>query len=103
MDLCVCESEDHENGVSVGVNVTLLSTIHTNRCRCNERLNTKTEGSELLGNTGFRGGRVHLKIETRLRGEMFEGVRGEKISEVYVLFIGYIRILVVYYESLKRA
>jgi hypothetical protein len=25
MDLCVCESEDHEYGVGVGVNTTLLS------------------------------------------------------------------------------
>jgi hypothetical protein len=34
--------------------------------RCDERLNTKTEGSTRLGYTGFRGGLEHLKIETRL-------------------------------------
>ena len=49
----------------------------TNRCRYNERLKIKTEGSKRLSNTGFHGGRVNLKIETRLRGEMFESVRGE--------------------------
>jgi hypothetical protein len=46
-------------------------------CRCNERLKAKTEGSKLLAYTGLRGGRGHLKIKTRLRGEMFESVRGE--------------------------
>ena len=54
--------------------------MHTNRCRCNERLKTKTEGPKHLANTGLRGGRVHLKIETRLSeplGEMIESVTGE--------------------------
>ena len=41
------------------------------------RENTKSEGSKHLTNTGLTGGRVHLKIETRLRGEMFESVMGE--------------------------
>ena len=54
-----------------------VEEIHTNRCRYNERLKTKTEGSKRLSNNGLRGGRVHLKIETRLRGEMFVSVRGE--------------------------
>ena len=38
-----------------------------NRCRCNERPKTKTEGPKLM------------KIETRLRGTMFESVRGEYV------------------------
>jgi hypothetical protein len=33
---------------------------------CDERLNTKTEGSTRLTYTGLRGGLEHLKIETRL-------------------------------------
>ncbi len=45
--------------------------------RCNERLEAKTEGSKRLAYTGFRGGRGHLKIVTKLRGERFESVRGE--------------------------
>ncbi len=45
------------------------------RCRCNENLEAKTEGSKLLAYTGLCGGRGHLKIETRLRGERFESVR----------------------------
>ena len=35
------------------------------------------EGSKRLGNTELHGGRVYLKLETRLRDEMFESVRGE--------------------------
>jgi hypothetical protein len=46
-------------------------------CRCNERLNAKTERSTRLIYTGFHGGLKHLKIETRLRGERFESVMGE--------------------------
>ena len=30
-----------------------VQRIHTNRCRYNERLTTKTEGSKLLGKTGI--------------------------------------------------
>ena len=56
-----------------------LKGIHTKRCQCNERLKTKTEGSKLLTNTELRGERVHLKIETRLRGEMFESMRVEYV------------------------
>jgi hypothetical protein len=37
----------------------------------------KTEGSTRLADTGLRGGLGHQKIETRLRGERFESVRGE--------------------------
>ena len=46
-------------------------------CRCNERLGAKAEGSTRLACTGFHGGLEHLKIETRLRGERFESVKGE--------------------------
>ena len=28
MDLCACESEEHEHGVGAGVDTTLLSDIH---------------------------------------------------------------------------
>jgi hypothetical protein len=38
-------------------------------CRCDERLQTKTERSTRLTYTGFRGGLEHLKIESRLIDE----------------------------------
>jgi hypothetical protein len=37
----------------------------------------KTEGFKLITYTGLYGGRGHLKIETRLRGERFESVMGD--------------------------
>jgi hypothetical protein len=43
-----------------------LKRIHVRVCRCNERLNPKTEGSTLLTYTRFSGGLGNLKIETRL-------------------------------------
>jgi hypothetical protein len=46
-------------------------------CRCDERLRAKAEGSTRLTYTGLRGGLEHLKIETRLRDERFESVKGE--------------------------
>jgi hypothetical protein len=45
--------------------------------RCDERLRAKAEGSTRLTYTGFRGGLEHLKIETRLRDERFESLKGE--------------------------
>ena len=54
-----------------------LKRIIIYECRCNERLKAKTEGSTRLTYTGLRGGLEHLKIETRLRGERFESVKGE--------------------------
>jgi hypothetical protein len=57
--------------------VSFNLTVSVCVCRCNERLKTKTEGSKLLTYTGFHGGQGHLKIETMLRGERFESVRGE--------------------------
>ncbi len=46
-------------------------------CWCNERLKVKNEGSTRLGYTGLYRGLEHLKIETRLRGERFESVKGD--------------------------
>ncbi len=46
-------------------------------CRCDERLKSKVEGSTRLTYAGLCGGLEHLKIETRLTGEMFEIVMGE--------------------------
>jgi len=39
----------------------------------------KSEGSTLLSYTGLCGGLEHLKIETRLRVERFENVKGEYV------------------------
>ncbi len=46
-------------------------------CRCDEKLRVKSEGSTHLVHTGFHGGLEHLKIETRLRDESLESVKGE--------------------------
>ena len=54
-----------------------LKGIHIYGCRCNERLKSKSEGSKHLVYTGLSGGLGHLKIETRLRVERFESVRGK--------------------------
>jgi len=54
-----------------------INRILTYECRCNERRRVKSEGSTRLVYTGLRGGLEHLKIETRLRGERFESVKGE--------------------------
>ena len=54
-----------------------LKRIPMNVCRWNERLKDKTEGSTHLTYTWLYGGLKHLKIETRLRDEMFESVKGE--------------------------
>ncbi len=69
-----------------------------NECRCDERLKAKSEGSTRLTYTGLRltyvcrcderlkvkteytglsDGLEHLKIETRLKNEMFASVMGE--------------------------
>ena len=45
--------------------------------RCDERLETNTEGSTRLVYTGLNGGLEHLKIETRLIDERFASVMGE--------------------------
>jgi hypothetical protein len=45
--------------------------------RCDERLNTRSEGSTHLVYTGFLGGLEHQKIETRLIDERFTSVMGE--------------------------
>ncbi len=54
-----------------------LNRIRIHECRCNERLRVKAERSTLLVYTGLYGGLKHLKIETRLRDERFESVKGE--------------------------
>ena len=45
--------------------------------RYNERRKAKTDRSTHLAYTGLGGGLEHLNIETRLRGERFESVKGE--------------------------
>ena len=49
------------------------------KCRCDERLKTKAEGSTHLTccHTGLLEGLEHLKIETRLIDERFASVMGE--------------------------
>jgi len=47
------------------------------RCRCYERLQTKTKEFTLLTYTGLVVELEHLKIETRLIAEMFANVMGE--------------------------
>jgi hypothetical protein len=54
-----------------------LKRILIHECRCNERLKAKVDGSTRLTYTGLCGGLEHLKIETRLRDERFESVKGE--------------------------
>jgi hypothetical protein len=54
-----------------------LKEIRMCGCRCNERLNAKTDGSTLVTYTGLHRELEHLKIETRLIGESFECVMGE--------------------------
>ena len=54
-----------------------LKRIHISRCRCNERLKAKTDGSKHLTYTGLRVDLEHLTIETMLIGESFECVMGE--------------------------
>ena len=46
------------------------------------RLKSKTEGSKRLVYTGLRGGRGELRIETGIRGERLEGVRGECVCDL---------------------
>ncbi len=46
-------------------------------CRCDERLNSKPEGSTRLTYTWWSGGLEHLKIVTRLIDERFASVMGE--------------------------
>ena len=60
-----------------------LKKIIICKCRCNERLKAKAEGSTRLAYTGLCGGLEHLKIETRLRGERFESVKGERTKTEY--------------------
>ena len=56
-----------------------LKRIPIYECWCNERLKAKAEGSTRLAYTGLRGGLEHVKIETRLRDERFENMKGEYV------------------------
>ena len=57
-------------------------------CRGYERLKAKSEGSTRLTYTGLCGGLEHLKMETRLRDERFESLKGEcVISNGYTIYI----------------
>ena len=56
-----------------------LKGIHICGCRCNVRLKTKTDGSTRLTYTGLCGELEQLKIETRLIGESFECVMGDRV------------------------
>ena len=49
------------------------------KCRCDERLKTKTEKSTLLKYTDLLGELEHLKIKTRLIDEMLASVMGEYV------------------------
>jgi hypothetical protein len=64
-----------------------VKTRPTYECPCDERLKTKSEKSTHLSYTGLFGELEHLKILTRLIGEMF-------VSVMCLLFV--------YYESIKR-
>ena len=59
----------------------------TYECRCDERLSSTGDGSTRLTYTGLCGGLEHLKIETRLRDERFQSVKGESVipKKVYLL------------------
>jgi hypothetical protein len=54
-----------------------LKRIPIYMCWYNERLKAKDEGSIRLVHTVLCGGLEQLRIETRLRGGMFESVMGD--------------------------
>ena len=56
-----------------------LKTRHIYECRCDERLQTKSEKSTRLTYTGLLGELEHLKIKTRSINEMFASVMGEYV------------------------
>ena len=68
--------------VSYGEIKRVLKRMFIYECRCNEKLqsNFETEGSTHLVYTGLHGGLEHLKIESRLRGERVESVKGERFE-----------------------
>ena len=53
-----------------------LKRMHMYGCRFNERLKLRLRDLN-ASHALLRGGRGHLKIETMLKGERFESVRGE--------------------------
>ena len=56
-----------------------LNTRPIYECRYDERLKTKDEESRRLEYTGFLGELEHLRIKTRLIGEIFASVMGEYV------------------------
>ena len=58
-----------------------LKGIRICGCRCNERLNDKTDESTRLTYTGLCGKMEHLKMETRLIGVSFECLMGECVMK----------------------
>ena len=56
-----------------------LKTRPIYECRCDERLKTKDEESTRFVYTGLMGELEHLKIKTRLIGEMFASAMGEYV------------------------
>jgi hypothetical protein len=54
-----------------------IHRILTYECQCDEKLRVTDEGSTRLVYSGLNGGLEHLKIETRLRDERFESVKGD--------------------------
>jgi hypothetical protein len=56
-----------------------LMTRPVYECRCDERLQTKSEKSTRLTYTGLLGELEHLKIKTRSINEMFASVMGEYV------------------------
>jgi hypothetical protein len=57
-----------------------------NKCRCDERLQTKTKEFTRLPYTGLVLELEHLKIETRLISERFANAMGEKVWRFLVFF-----------------
>jgi hypothetical protein len=53
-----------------------INRILVYECRC-ERVRGKGEGSTRLIYNGLRGDLEHIKIETRLRDQRFESVKGQ--------------------------
>jgi hypothetical protein len=66
----------HIGGVFYGTIERKVNRRLIYKCRCDERLKAKGEGSTRLSYTGLRGGLEHLKIETRLIDKSFASVMG---------------------------
>ena len=72
--ICIdgCRYNERRNSKTEGSEIPHIGWLlgqtfsKTYEYRCDERLKHKSTRSRLLTHTGFRGGLVHLKIETRL-------------------------------------